>query len=44
MSSDAMMKVANTAVKVTTFAMLAAKATMVGLTMWADHQKSKASA
>lgn len=43
MNSDAMLKAANTAVKVTTFAMLAAKATMAGLVMWSDHQKNKAS-
>ncbi len=37
------LKVADTAVKVTTFTMLAAKAAMIGLIMYNDHQKNKAS-
>lgn len=36
-------KVVDTVVKVTTLSMLAAKAAMIGLIMYSDHQKNKAS-
>jgi hypothetical protein len=43
MNIGTVLKTADTVVKVTTLSMLAAKAAMVGLIMWSDHQKNKAS-
>lgn len=43
MNLATVLKAADTAVKVTTFTMLAAKAAMIGLIMYNDHQKNKAS-
>lgn len=43
MNLAAVLKSADTAVKVATIAMLAAKAAMIGLIMYNDHQKNKAS-